>query len=59
VALAWALDAPLRPRALVLVSAPSLPWPGKLDPWYRLTDTWFGQNVVITLVAKPAYLNMV
>jgi len=51
VALAWALDAPLRPRALVLVSAPSLPWPGKLDLWYRLTNTWFGQNVVIALVA--------
>lgn len=51
VALAWALDAPLRPRALVLVSSPSLPWPGKLDPWYRLTDTWFGQWIVIPLAA--------
>lgn len=51
VALAWALDAPLKPRALVLVSAPSLPWPGKLDPWYRLTDSWLGQTVVIPLVA--------
>ncbi|MBC7477828.1 MAG: alpha/beta hydrolase [Pseudorhodobacter sp.] len=51
VALAWALDAPLKPRALVLVSAPSLQWPGKLDPLYRLTDTWIGQHVVIPLVA--------
>ena len=42
VALAWALYAPLKPRALVLVSSPSLPWPGKLDPWYRLTNTWVG-----------------
>jgi len=54
VALAWALDAPLKPRALVLVSSPSLPWPGKLDALYRLTDTWTGQHVVIPLVA--AYL---
>jgi pimeloyl-ACP methyl ester carboxylesterase len=51
VALAWALYAPVRPQALVLVSSPSLPWPGKLDPWYRLTDSWFGQQVVIPLVA--------
>ena len=51
VALAWALDAPLHPRALVLVSSPSLPWPGALDPWYRLTDSWLGQRVVIPLAA--------
>ncbi len=54
VALAWALDAPLKPRALVLVSSPSLPWPGPLDPWYRLTKTWIGKAVAIPLVA--AYL---
>ena len=51
VALAWALYAPLKPRALVLVSSPALPWPGKLDPWYRLTDTWLGQTIAIPLVA--------
>ncbi len=51
VALAWALHAPLKPRALVLVSSPSLPWPGTLDPWYRLTDTWAGQNLAIPLAA--------
>lgn len=49
VALAWALDG--GPRALVLVSAPSMPWPGKLDPWYRLTDTWPGKHLAIPLVA--------
>ncbi len=51
VALAWALYAPAKPRALALISSPSLPWPGKLDPWYRLTDTWFGANIAIPLVA--------
>ncbi len=51
VALAWALYAPLKPRALVLVSSPSLPWPGKLDPWYQLTATWPGQHIAIPLVA--------
>jgi len=49
VALAWGLDAPLRPLALVLVSSPSLPWPGSLDPFYQLTDSWIGQHIVIPL----------
>ena len=34
VALAWALQG--GPRALVLIGAPALPWPGDLDIWYRL-----------------------
>lgn len=49
VALAWALDAP--PRALILVSAPSLPWPGPLDPWYRLNNSRAGRAVFVTLAA--------
>jgi pimeloyl-ACP methyl ester carboxylesterase len=49
VALAWALDG--GPRALVLVSAPSLPWPGRLDIWYRLTSTALGRAVVVPLAA--------
>jgi pimeloyl-ACP methyl ester carboxylesterase len=49
VALAWALDG--GPTALVLVDSPSLPWPGTLDPWYRVTDTWVGRTLAIPLVA--------
>ena len=49
VALAWALDG--GPRALVLVASPSMPWPGKLDPWYRLTSTWPGRALAIPLVS--------
>jgi pimeloyl-ACP methyl ester carboxylesterase len=49
VALAWALDG--GPRALVLVGSPSMPWPGKLDPWYRLTATWPGRHLAIPLAA--------
>jgi pimeloyl-ACP methyl ester carboxylesterase len=49
VALAWALDG--GPRALVLVSAPSMPWPGKLDLWYRLTSTAIGRAVVVPLAS--------
>lgn len=45
VALAWALAAGAAsggPRALVLIGAPSLPWPGDLDIWYRLNRGPFG-----------------
>lgn len=49
VALAWALqDAP---RALVLIAAPSLPWSGKLDPWYRVTAHPVGAAIVVPLAA--------
>jgi pimeloyl-ACP methyl ester carboxylesterase len=49
VALAWALDG--GPSALVLVAAPSLPWPGKLDIWYRITSTAVGRAIVIPLAS--------
>lgn len=51
VALAWALHAPLKPKSLVLISAPSLPWPGKLDIWYRITKTAPGQAIALPLAA--------
>lgn len=49
VALAWALEG--GPQALVLVGSPSLPWPGELDPWYRLTSTAAGRMVAIPLAS--------
>lgn len=49
VALAWALEG--GPKALVLVGSPALPWPGKLDPWYRLTDTLPGRHLAIPLAS--------
>lgn len=49
VALAWALDG--GPRALVLVGAPSLPWPGTLDPWYRVTATAPGRAILVPLAS--------
>ncbi|MDZ4312488.1 MAG: alpha/beta hydrolase [Cypionkella sp.] len=51
VSLAWALHAPLKPRALVLISAPSLPWPGPLDMFYRLTNSGIGAALVPPLAA--------
>jgi pimeloyl-ACP methyl ester carboxylesterase len=49
VALAWALDG--GPRALVLVGAPSLPWPGTLDIWYRINATRIGRAVAVPLAS--------
>ncbi|GLS85135.1 hydrolase or acyltransferase [Cypionkella aquatica] len=51
VTLAWALFAPLKPRALVLISAPSLPWPGPLDIFYRLSDSRIGAALIPPLAA--------
>jgi pimeloyl-ACP methyl ester carboxylesterase len=49
VALAWALEG--GPRALILVGSPSLPWPGKLDIWYRATSNPVGRAVLIPLAS--------
>jgi pimeloyl-ACP methyl ester carboxylesterase len=49
VALAWALDG--GPRALVMVGSPSMPWPGKLDIWYRINDNVVGRALAIPLAS--------
>jgi pimeloyl-ACP methyl ester carboxylesterase len=49
VALAWALDG--GPRALVLVGSPSLPWPGKLDIWYRVNANPMGRMLAVPLAS--------
>ena len=49
VAMAWALDHPA--AALVTLAAPALPWPGTLDPWYRLTSTAPGRALLVPLAA--------
>lgn len=54
VALAWALQGGDDLSALVLLAPASHPWPGDLGFWYRLTETGFGQNVLLPLVAHLA-----
>lgn len=49
VALAWALQQ--APLGLMLISAPSLPWPGKLDLWYRLNKYSFISNILVRVTA--------
>jgi len=54
VALAWALQGGDDVSALVLLAPASHPWPGDLGFWYRVTETGFGQNVLLPLVAHLA-----
>ncbi|WP_435258996.1 alpha/beta fold hydrolase [Thioclava sp. FR2] len=49
VALAWALQE--EPAALVLVSAATMPWPGSLDPWYRITANPIGRHLIVPLAS--------
>lgn len=58
VALSWALDHPA--AALVTIASPSLPWPGTLDPWYRLNEHPYVRAVLTELAAAwvpEAYVN--
>lgn len=58
VALAWALGQNA-PRALVLLGAPCVPWPGDLDIWYRLNRRWPGRWLMPWLAAAwiwPGYI---
>ncbi|HOZ33849.1 MAG TPA: alpha/beta hydrolase [Tabrizicola sp.] len=49
VALAWALEG--GPRALVLVGSPSMPWPGDLDFWYRVTSNPVGRALAVPVAS--------
>lgn len=50
VALAWGLSRPDETRALVLVSAVSMPWPGGLGWTYQLTGSALGGALFVPLV---------
>lgn len=47
----WALNPDiLQPAAIVLVSAPTLPWPGNIDILYRITGNPIGAALVVPLI---------
>ena len=51
VVMEWALHPDgLPPAAIVLVSAPTLPWPGALDILYRVTGNRIGATLVVPLI---------
>ena len=56
VASRWAMDHPA--AALIAVSAPALPWPGHLDPWYRITAAPGRRRLLVPLASAwvtPSY----
>lgn len=61
VAMAWGLNPGISPpAALVLVSAPTLPWPGTIDVLYRVTGNPVGAALVVPLITAfvtDDYLN--
>jgi pimeloyl-ACP methyl ester carboxylesterase len=51
VVMSWALQPDiLPPSAIVLISAPTLPWPGTIDILYRVTGNPVGAAVVVPLL---------
>lgn len=54
VALAWALERPRDTAALVLLAAVSNPWPGSLDPLYRINASRLGGGTVVPLITAFA-----
>ena len=54
VAIAWALQDPGGPAALVLLGAATMPWPGGLGRWYSLTSSRLGRATVVPLVSAFA-----
>jgi pimeloyl-ACP methyl ester carboxylesterase len=51
VAMAWALNHPESLSALVVVSGATMPWPGSLDPLYRINGSALGGAVIPPLIA--------
>lgn len=51
VALAWALNHPEALSGLVVVSGATMPWPGTLDPLYRINGSLIGGALLPPLIA--------
>ena len=51
VAMAWALRDPEGTAALVIVSGATMPWPGGLGPWYKITSSRLGGATVVPLIS--------
>lgn len=52
VAMAWALRS--NPRALVIVSGATMPFPGDLGLWYQVTSSDFGGATIVPLITAFA-----
>lgn len=54
VAMSYVLNSPKKVRALVMVAGVSNEWPGGLDRWYEITNSWAGRNLLIPTLSALA-----
>jgi pimeloyl-ACP methyl ester carboxylesterase len=54
VAMAWALQHPSEVAAVVSLAGATMPWPGELGPWYRISGSGFGQAALLPLISAFA-----
>ena len=59
VSYAWAVagldeDSPINAKAVVSLAGVTMPWPGELDPYYRVNGSAFGGVVTIPLISALA-----
>lgn len=59
VVLGWALKHPEYASALVLLAAPSNPWPGELDRLYKVNGSALGGGLVVPLLSAFAPQGMI
>ncbi len=64
VSYAWAVegldnDSPVNAKALVSLAGVTMPWPGPLDPYYRVNGSAFGGAVTIPLISALVPQSMV
>lgn len=57
VAMGWALNDPDGTAAVVSLAGATMPWPGELGPWYRITGSEFGGATVVPLISAFAPIN--
>lgn len=54
VAMSYTLENQEQVRALVMVAGVSNEWPGGLDRWYEITNSWAGRNLLIPTLSALA-----
>lgn len=52
VAMAWGLEHPA--SGIVIISGATMPWPGKVDPFYRVFSSTFGGAVLVPIASAFA-----
>ncbi len=54
VSLAWVLNHPQQARGLVMLAGVSNEWQGDLGTYYRVSNSWFGRNILLPTASALA-----